>query len=110
MTLTYEQCKSLKDAGFPQKGEGQYVGNVALIKPEDFSPDGVVGIAQEDFAYLPTLSELIEACGTDFFKLIRQHAGGEHDWYAGDETNKLYAFGSTPIEAVCNLFLALKGT
>lgn len=50
--MNYELAKELKDAGFPQKGEGQYVGNIAPVKPEDFSPEGIVGIAQEDFAYI----------------------------------------------------------
>lgn len=109
--LTYEQCKALKDAGFPQKGEGQYIGNVALIKPEDFSPDGVVGIAQEDFAYLPSLSELIEACGNDFsvLQLADMRRNSKSRWYSsscGQEKGK----GSTPESAVCNLFLTLKGT
>lgn len=55
--------------------------------------------------YFPTLPELIEACGIGFFELRREsfewqvRGKGENGW--------IYGGGSTPEEAVANLWLEL---
>jgi len=91
--MEYELAKQLKDAGFFQEGKGTRVA----------PPDKIVA-RRDDFAYVPTLEELIETCDPHFFMLIKQNS---REWYAGDETNKLCGHGSTPIEAVARLWLAL---
>lgn len=49
--MNYELAQQLKDGGFPQSGNG---GRVA-------SPYTIVA-RRDDFAYVPTLEELIKAC------------------------------------------------
>lgn len=115
--MNYELAKSLKEAGFPQEGNGKYVGYIGNLKDEDMKSGGVFGLAQEDFAYLPTLSELIEACGEINLVLWKF----ENKWFAGNLGEKTGSYsefyidsypdpseeGSTPEEAVANLFLTL---
>lgn len=55
--INYELAKQLKNAGFPQKGS---------FNGKDI-PDVPIG------AYVPTLSELIEACGDEFDLLEKQY-------------------------------------
>jgi hypothetical protein len=95
--LSHELAKELKDAGFPQ-GE-----------PEQYTSDGQ-WIPEAERKYIPTLSELIEACGCKTFDLLKI----DNTWYAADgfgshrdywATHK--AEGSTPEEAVARLWLAL---
>lgn len=90
--MTYELAKELKDAGFPQKP------HVPLSIPR-------MNIQEVEHVDIPTLSELIEACG--------EHM--QLDWFP--KTNTAYAnccdrndhqhTGSTPLEAVARLWLAL---
>lgn len=99
--MTYELAKQLKDAGFPQNG----------------TPLNMVNYAD--------LSELIEACGDDF-RNLEKHDEEEINmaaildidsrWTAygteKERNDKRLAlipnyFGSTPEEAVANLWLAL---
>lgn len=117
--MTYELAKQLKDAGFPQEGKGGWI--------DDKEPKELPSMPDwEGAVYVPTLSELIEACGTvrkrkwvneiqplDF--AIRHYdngniwrAGYMWDKFALDEKYKeLWADGSTPEEAVAKLWLEL---
>lgn len=95
--MNYAKAKELKDAGFPQyiieKGQGYYI---------DYSPsDG--GITQDVLLplYIPTLEELIEACGK-YVTLV--DVGPNWRAYIGPESD---CDGSTPSEAVANLYLEL---
>lgn len=55
----------------------------------------------------PTLSELIDACGDKIFSLQREEDDdGYIGWLAGDGTTTSVK-GSTPEEAVANLYIAL---
>lgn len=88
--IDYELAKKLKEAGWK--------GNIGL-----FSKD----------IELPTLSELIEAC-MDFYFPCHFNMGGMNTWWAvmRNETNNKAIVpvqtGSTPEEAVANLWLELK--
>ncbi len=53
--ITHELAKKLKDAGFPQSG----MSNTWACEKEGLHQ----GRESEDDVYVPTLSELIEACG-----------------------------------------------
>lgn len=95
--ISYELAKELKDAGFPQEG---------INKERGFSLDTFEPIM------LPTLSELIEACGSRFIQLTRTRDG---EWIAagqitGESINTPKALGgefeNTPLEAVAKLWLA----
>jgi len=89
--MNYELAKKLKDAGFPVK------------YPDNLFVEG------EKSAYIPTLSELIEACGDRFECLSKV----ENQWWV-DERGGFFSNGetatyggSTPEEAVAKLWLGL---
>ena len=84
--MTYELAKELMDAGFPQK-------SMNVGSPAEYTPEG---------AYIPTLSELIEACGELDFHL--QHFVGA-DWGAWGGLK--VGHGPNPEEAAARLWLAL---
>jgi hypothetical protein len=93
--MNYELAKELKDAGFPQK-------SMTIGFPEEYGPGGV---------YLPSLEELIEACGDG---IVAVQKDGPGKWDAVDEWEEYYppevkkgASGSTPTEAAARLWLAL---
>jgi len=80
------------DAGFPQIVKGLLIG----------SPNKLVW-RSDDRVYVPTLEELIEACGMNFGSLDKKHDG----WLAranGDQR----CFAGTPAEAVARLWLTLQ--
>jgi len=85
--MTYELAKQLKDAAFPQQGNGSTFG----------SPNEVV--------YLPTLSELIEACGDQFY-CVEKNLKEAPLWTATGWDDD-FGVGQTPEEAVAKLWLAL---
>lgn len=96
--LDYELALKLKNAGFSQGGDGQWDGGSGTIA------------TQESMTYVPTLSELIEAClGNGFFILQQAVVNRESVWQAKIYgNNKGYFKGSTPEEAVANLWLSLQ--
>lgn len=99
--MTYELAKQLKDAGFPVRSHSfdgdEWCMNCGKSDDTDFC--------------LPTLSELIAACGDGNFKLIRTRNGelwscemrNESGEYLGVSLNH-----PTAEEAVGKLWLALK--
>lgn len=100
MTLSYDTCRTLKEAGFPQK-------------QPIFIPDG--SFDESKGVYIPNLSELIEACGDEFYNLTKSSILTK--WYAkvskktevdGQTFSRfIESEGSTPSEAVARLWLAL---
>ncbi len=110
--ISYELAKKLADAGYPQAptiGGGEFIMG-------DVESDNT-GIITTNSAYAPTLSELIEACGPAFDDLIHRKVGihYKNEWEAwGSYTcceehgeGKKIAEGSTPLEAVANLWLVI---
>ena len=103
--MNYELAKQLKDAGFPQ-GE-PYNNYLYCDEHEDLEH------TEECSAYIPTLEELIEACGDDFGEVgLAGHCEDRGKWRAsqgwdgcGGYDNDVYA--DTPTEAVANLWLSL---
>lgn len=125
--MNYKLALSLKDAGFPQMDAG----NTRFIMPKDIlwqnELDGPICInsnqiwnednySEQDCAYLPSLEELIEACGEGFFgleKVQNYMVDGNKVWDKGWQALPFpldYSkaeFAQTSIEAVANLWLAL---
>jgi hypothetical protein len=120
--ISYDLVKQLKEAGFPQEFEyhgGYYCDQKGYRSPQ--VSNSVLGI-EEDTAYAPTLSELIEAVG-DLPLLLGRRAGGK--WAAGILPNKEATFdywiiddaisprgklvwgADSPEQAVARLWLAL---
>ena len=89
--MDYELAKELKDAGFPQHPHCGTCPNMEFC--------------------IPTLSELIAACGDEFYSLVKAETG---EWFAYSSTDELNTVakrgGKTPEEAVSRLWLALRGT
>jgi hypothetical protein len=99
--MTYELAKELKNAGYPQE-----VRNGWYYNPQDHKECVDAGITLEN-VYIPTLSELIEACGEEFETLTNTHKRAP--WVAVGRDGLEYGMGgSTPGEAVARLWLALK--
>jgi hypothetical protein len=85
--MKIELSKKLEEAGFKQRGDSQ----------------------EYNGSYCPTLLELINACGDEFRWL--KHRG--NNWLAQQRQHPvglgdISASGSTPDEAVANLWLKLK--
>ena len=92
--MNYELAKELKEAGFPQiVREGKFLYG---------TPNELV-IHGYEWCYAPTLSELIEACGTNFSSLLKMDRGG---WWAKDFDGNL-GRGYSPEEAVARLWLIM---
>lgn len=101
--MNYKLAKQLSEAGFPQAsyvGAQWYAhgGIIRQTKPMSTVPDG--------YLYLPTLEEIIEACGDDYFTL----SGIGSDWLAvygvkGVKYGEVR--GKIRIEAIARLWLAL---
>jgi hypothetical protein len=89
--MDYELAKSLMDAGFPQIGKGSLIGPLHKLVWRC-----------GDRVYVPTLEELIEACGENFGSLDKKHYG----WLAYAPYDQSY-FAKTSVEAVAHLWLAL---
>ena len=90
--MDYELAKSLMDAGFPQTGKGSLIGPL----------DKLVW-RSGDRVYVPTLEELIEACGKNFCSLDKQYDG----WLASANYDQS-CVAQNPAEAVARLWLALQ--
>lgn len=95
--MNYELAKKLKDGGFPQEVEYGEVYN------DKSRGDGT--IENGFFIRKPTLSELIEACGDKFHELVREWDG--QFTCRTDYMDMQGTYGSTPEEAVANLWLKL---
>lgn len=108
--ITYELAKKLKDAGFPQ-GTGKD-GEHHECPHKEFYQDSAIlilhGTECNDWVYFPILSELIEACGDEFLKLVKSYKYG---WEAVQVLNpkkkRIRGIGNSPEEAVANLWLEL---
>jgi hypothetical protein len=104
--MNYDLAKKLKDAGFPQSTQ---VG-AHYISSEGYLDD----LDAEQSAYIPTLSELIEACGDRFAELrywFEDRIGEfaiHKEWRARVRPSlPEWSIGPTPEEAVANLWLTL---
>ena len=99
MSIDYTLANKLKDAGFPQGGKGRW-----LVDPRQIVARG------GDRAYVPTLEELIEACGENFAWLhqsVESKNWAAQDFIYADDAGPHGGQGSTPTEAVARLWLAL---
>lgn len=105
ITTNYELAKCLKDAGFPQdkNGLGYWYTEKTIIKRFDKK-------IPCHKCYVPTLEELIDACGARFRCL--RWIMNEKEWasFAFDNTrdcSDIIGKGKTKTEAVVKLWLEL---
>jgi hypothetical protein len=94
--MNYELAKLLKDAGFPQ------------IKRSERKHGGVWRIENDETIMVPTLQELIDACGEDFWCLIKSQLKPgiwkAQSYRLGGEVEMVASAGD---EAVAGLWLIL---
>ncbi len=101
--MNYKLAKELKDAGLEQ---------IPNPSPEQgfWMSEGVGTLGEAVF--VPTLQYLIDACGDGFMALNQKlHVEVYHSWYAvgsKDGSETFTCFGETPLEAVAELYKALK--
>ncbi len=117
--MNYELAKKLKDAGFPQEKCMWHFGGIGVkIKDslqvgETYQAEVKVEPYKQEWVAKPTLSELIEACGKEF--MLTNECGKWEAWKGseslmvrmGEGGAKYECEGSTPEEAVAQLWLAL---
>ena len=126
--MQFELAEKLKNAGFPQEGKPHlfgsryYVPEVVDGKLAHIDVDGSDIYIEEsnewnkNKTYIPTLSELIDACGEKFNSLRKIFLEEDFDGLIGDawmtetgesERVKSYYYGKTKKEAVANLYLEI---
>ena len=99
--MTYELALKLKNAGFPNLGGG--IGE-RYIYPEP----SYLGLSRIQACYDPNLSELIKECGEEFCILQTKITDNPNEKYrAGTFDGVGVCYGSTPEEAVANLWLEI---
>ncbi len=99
--MNYELAKKLKDSGFPK--ENSFDESVTFIDSNGTLRYGNELSPEYNPCLIPTLSELIEACEDNFLSL----ALFGKTWQAFRQKNIEPVHGSTPEEAVANLWMQL---
>ena len=103
--MTYEIAKKLKDAGYSQEDPRRTPVTITNENVHEFL------MKVKGDCYIPSLSELIEACGDVFDSLEKRgnvyFAFGSSKDKAMMKIDPYRGGGATPEEAVANLFLRL---
>lgn len=114
--MTYELAKQLKDAGFPQRHsthayclDGKHI--AWMTDAFDPKEDQCMHCGRGEHILIPTLSELIEACGDRFGSLVNElHEIIRWSAFGNDVYSNSVEVGKTPEEAVAKLWLELNKT
>lgn len=101
--MDYKLALELKEVGYKQEG-GNYF-RCACRKWTGIEKMGECKCKDDKFVYVPTLSELIEACGDEFLSLTYDWDCKE--WYARGNVGKIVRGEETPEIAVAKLFIKL---
>ncbi len=129
--LSYDLAKKLKEAGFPQGyyesekneyyfREGKLIiqGGIHLRKIGYSELFKQVIEYEKELTLVPTLSELIDACGDDFLGVNRTQGCAVEEFNKWEAIEKVwccnehgesrkYGYGANPEESVANLWLEL---
>ena len=104
--MNYELAKQLKDAGFPQGGQWEkWLCNCAISKTRQYSKVhdwNTEHCPPKEAIYVPTLEELIEACGVG----TQLHYHSARSTAMSSQVIGMF-HERTPTEAVARLWLAL---
>ena len=112
--INYKLARGLKEAGFPQGNKGYYF---ALNGKYEYGFPPLKGFDERSGVHIPTLSELIDACGDKLVDLTRvgknasKKSVGNYPEGTKWMTNNISfprSYGETPEEAVAELWLLLK--
>lgn len=106
--MEYKLARELRDAGFPQEG----VKEPYCITCADWAKTPLICLNRKherEFIKVPTLSELIEACGEEFYSVVRVSPAVWKAFSTVDGENFICTSKGceTPEEAVTRLYLAL---
>jgi hypothetical protein len=114
--MNYELAKQLKDSGFPFRRieAGMCMSRESADDVIDFNPSGDSSIGAQHF-FKPTLEELIEKLGGAFRAVYREERLNvsfiavcpQMSALSEGEIGNITATGSTAVEAVAHLWLAL---
>lgn len=103
--ITYELAKELKDAGFSQKST-EINGCFYYRNKNIINISVMVCKPEKNMIYIPTLEELIEACGDEKFSLWCYPHGYIIGFTPGSMKDDM-RICKTPSEAVARLWLVL---
>jgi hypothetical protein len=120
--LTVEQCRKLREVGFPQKTllwqmpcrnweEGEDPANYPnIVYGLGTGNPGHQHMVSEEYPMLacPTLEELLEWLGYQFMRLFQNEEKRWEATYAVKMRGLETASGATPLEAVYNLAITIK--
>ena len=117
--MNYKLAKQLKEARFPQKlvfGDKFYYQEGQDGLWDDLKQDIISTNAMKEewlklnprMVKIPTLSELIEACGDEFRNLTKDNEIWSTNFIQGSEYDYGETEGKTPEEAVAKLYIKLK--
>lgn len=119
MSISHELAKELKGAGFPQENGEWYQRGDRIINAHEEDAGLLLSYVPRldttEPVKIPSLEELIEACGVRFNELEKiRHTRKPGLWTAysliceecGVDKNS-HAYGKTPTEAVARLWLVL---
>ena len=102
--MNYELAKELKEAGFPFT-KVPYEVVYKIIDENAYQKLRFRNDGDHFGTYIePNLSELIEACGDEFWALTQQ---GTNQWECNDAQGKILVKDKKPEEAVARLWLNL---
>ena len=101
--MNYELAKRLKQAGFPQLGENYF----RCECREATGDETECHCGEQQYAYVPTLEELISEIGGDFYYLTKIITREGNLWEAFQMNGTSGGREDTPLEAVARLFITL---
>lgn len=102
--IIYELAKELKDAGFPQIGVGGYaISTNEMQRCIESGESVMIYCTKYNIPYLPTLAELIDACGEDLDVMSRF----DGMWHVGKFEIGPLGKDKDLIVAVAKLYIAL---
>jgi len=107
--MDYELAKQLKEAGLrlppSTDRDGYTVLRNGQVEQDKYEYEEERWQLNGNHYFIPTLSELIEACGRDFDRLER--IGNTNTWNVKGFFSDIETEGETPEEAVAKLWLEL---
>lgn len=108
--MNYKLAKQLKDAGFPQDDLTMDIDRFVQNELSSELRTTISAYEYEkrlDMCFIPTLSELIEACLGDFEIVIRIKDPWKRLYACASNLDIINGWYNTPEEAVANLYLKL---
>ncbi len=106
--MTYETLKRLKDSGFPLQQVAVEAGREVALERPAVVFSGATSVAEAGIYYVPSLSDLVEACGQRLQSMSRVPEGWECSQAprGRGEGKTARTRGATLFDALAELWLA----